>query len=107
MSRLPESGNSQEGALALANRLRILRHAYQSGFFTEPTTLPLPEIVADGHGPDDWLGSSPEGALSTRGSCQREAVFRVAPDLRGRPFCGRCGVLHHSFIGPCPVCGNP
>ena len=104
MSNVLTSGNFQEGGLALLNRLRLLRNAYQRGFFTAPTTLPLPQIVADGHGPDDWLAGPQEDAPSTERSSRRDWPFRVAPDLQGRPFCPRCGVLDDSFGDLCPVC---
>ncbi len=107
MSNVLEGDNSQGGGLALLNRLRLMRYAYQSGLFTASTTLPLPEIVANGHGPDDWLGGSPEGAPGIDGSCRRNGAFRVAPDLQGRPFCARCGALQRSLGDSCPVCGNP
>ncbi len=106
MSNLLESGNFQEGGLALQNRLRLLRDAYQRGFFTAPTTLPMPEIVANGHGPDNWIGDPGDGAPGTDGSRPHDWPFRVAPDLQGRPFCPRCGALYDSFNGPCPVCGD-
>ena len=106
MSNLLESGNSQESGYALRNRLRLLRQAYLNGTFTEPTTVPMPEIVADGQGPDNWIGGSGESAPCTDGGYRRDAAFRVAPDLQGRPFCLRCGVVHRSFGEPCPVCGD-
>lgn len=106
VSNVLESGNIQEGDRALQKRLRLLRHAYQSGLFTEPTTVSLPEIVADGHGPDDWLGGSPDAATNTDVRCRRDSAFRPAPDVEGRPFCTRCGVLSYSFGDPCPICGS-
>jgi hypothetical protein len=106
VSNVLESGNIQEGGRALLKRLRLLRHAYQSGFFTEPTTVSLPEIVADGQGPDDWLGGSPDAATYTDVRCRRGSAFRPAPDVEGRPFCTRCGVLRYSLGEPCPICGS-
>jgi hypothetical protein len=101
-----ESGNYQEGGLALQHRLRVLRDAYRRGFYMAPTTVPLPEIVADGHGPDDWIGDSTVDAPTTDQSRWRDWPFRVAPDLQGRPFCPKCGALLCPLDGLCPVCGD-
>lgn len=106
MSNVLESENFQEGGLALQNRLRVLRDAYQRGFFMAPTTVPFPEIVADGQGPDDWLAGPAEGGPGTDQTCPRDWPFRVAPDLHARPFCPRCGALHDFLGDPCPVCGD-
>jgi len=106
VSNVLEGGNFGLSDHTLLKRLRLLRHVYQSGSFTEPTTVPLPEIVADGRGPDDWLGGSRESAPSRDGSHRRDPAFRVAPDVQGRPFCRRCGVLRCSSGDPCPVCGD-
>ena len=106
MSNILEDGNWELSGHALLKRLRLLRLAYQGGSFTEPTTVPLPEIVADGYGPDDWLGGSPEGAPARDGGYRRDGAFRVAPDVQGRPFCRTCGVLQCPSDDHCPICGN-
>ncbi len=107
MSNVLESGNSKQGGRALLERLRLLRHAYQKGLFAEPTTVPLPEIVADGQGPDDWLHGSQDAATHPDRPSRRVPAFRSAPDVEGRPYCTECGVLRYSFSEPCPVCDNP
>ncbi len=106
MSNVLEGGNSQGNGRAPVDQLRLMRRAYRRGFFTEATTVPLPEIVADGRGPDDWLHGSRESACSPDGSYRRGSAFSVAADLQGQPFCARCGVLHSSSGAPCPVCEN-
>ena len=107
VSNVLQGGDFQENRRATLTRLRVLRQAYQSGVFTEPTTVPMPEIVADGQGPDDWHWGSGDSARFAYGACRREAAFRVATELQGRPFCATCGVLSNSPPGrTCPVCGN-
>jgi hypothetical protein len=106
VSNVLESGNSQEGGPALLTRLRLLRYAYQSGLFAEPTAVSFPEIVADGQGPDNWIGGSPDAAVNAEERCRPGSAFRPAPDVEGRPFCRSCGVLRYSFRDGCPVCGT-
>ena len=46
-------GDADAKARKLQERLEILKRAREDGFFDEEPIIPIPEIVADGHGPDD------------------------------------------------------
>ena len=52
-------GNEDEKAAKLQERLEILKRAREDGFFDEERIEPMPEIVADRHGPDDRKRPSP------------------------------------------------
>ena len=52
-------GDTDAKVRKLQERLEILRRAREDGFFDEKRTEPIPEIIADGKGPDDRVRPSP------------------------------------------------
>lgn len=48
-------GGADARARKTQERLEILKRAREDGFFDEERIEPIPEIVADGHGPDDTV----------------------------------------------------
>ena len=120
MFDIREGGTEKEREQLMQRRLMMLKRAREAGYFDEEPTEKMPEVTADGHGPDDgWLREPPPerhpGAHNSYGSVRGTPVLpREAPrplPLQPRQWCGNCEeeTRHLTFgigtpIWHCTVC---
>jgi len=101
MFNLHETGDEKERERVTQERLESLKRAREAGYFDEEPTEKMPEVMADGYGPDDgWLKEPPPDSTNAaevykgQGFGGTPVLPRDAPDPHpaspSSQWCGTC-----------------
>ena len=91
-----------------------LKRLREAGYFQSNGSVPMPEIMADGEGPDDgWLGSSTDfGGMTIEAADRRQHQWERTAHARKyahtNMFCTNCDRLtQHGQVATYEVTGQP